>query len=147
MALRSSDYSHGCIDSLLAQPKNLAIPPADSLQLILKIKQIALHFFEDLSYGNKAPSLDFIGVKNPVKDAKLVAQVEAAWAGNSLASLANLLYTRVPEVNSLIEALAHWNEAERWKNRIYWTRFRNIVGFMLSKKSTSRDCQYSPSGT
>ncbi len=115
MALRSSDYSHGCIDSLLAQPKNLAIPPADSLQLIGKIKQIALHFFEDLSYGNKAPSLDFIGVKNPVKDAKLEAQVEAAWAGNSLASLAKLLYTRVPEVNSLIEALAHWTEAEPWK--------------------------------
>lgn len=115
MALRSSDYSHGCIDSLLAQPKNLAISPADSLQLIGKIKQIALHFFEDLSYGNKAPSLDFIGVKNPVKDAKLEAQVEAAWAGNSLASLAKLLYTRVLEVNSLIEALAHWTEAEPWK--------------------------------
>ncbi len=88
MALRSNDYPHGRIDSLLTLSKNLAGKSGDSLELISEMKQLAIHFFEGRAYGNKAPELEFVGVKNSVKDPMLEAKVEAAWAGNSLGLLA-----------------------------------------------------------
>ena len=115
MALRSNDYPHGRIDSLLALPKNLADKSGDSLQLISEIKQLAIHFFEDLAYGNKAPELDFVGVKNSVKDPKLDAKVEAAWAGNSLSLLAKSWAMRSPEISKLFAALADWTPENPWK--------------------------------
>ena len=115
LALRTSDYGHGCIDSLLARPKNLVMNSADSLQIIRDIKQVALHFFEDLRYGNKAPKLDFMGQKNSVKDPTLEAKVDEAWVGNSLGALAKSWTARSLEVQKLMEALARWTEADPWK--------------------------------
>lgn len=115
MALRSNDYPHGRIDSLLTLSKSLAAKSGDSLQLISEMKQLAIHFFEDLAYGNKAPELDFVGVKNSVKDPKLEAKVEAAWAGNSLGLLAKSWAMRSPEISKLFAALADWTPENPWK--------------------------------
>jgi hypothetical protein len=74
-----------------------------------------LHFFEDLSYGNKAPNLDFVGVKNPLQKQKLETSLEAAWLGNNLGSFAMNVRNRTAEISTLLEALAQGSADGPWK--------------------------------
>ena len=114
LALNSSDYPHGNLDSLLSRAW-IPLMKADTLQIDHQIKGLALHFFEDLSYGNKAPNLDFVGVKNPLQKQKLETSLEAAWLGNNLGSFAMKVRNRMVEISTLLEALAQGSVDGPWK--------------------------------
>jgi hypothetical protein len=109
--LNKSDYALTDIRKILTQP-NVLKTYKDSIATEVAIQKTAVHFFNDLAYGNTPPQLDYRGVKFYMTSFNIPALIKkhkqsiANEQSDNLESLVNELNNQSKEVKKLLDTLA-----------------------------------------
>ena len=113
IALTKSDYNRVVIKKLVLYPHSL-LNYKDSLIAELSIQKTATHFFNDLAYGNKPPSLDYRGAKFDLIAYNVPALIQSYLQSNQLGQLVQLLNQSNIEVKTILDSL---NRLQKSKNK------------------------------
>ncbi|MEY3619891.1 MAG: hypothetical protein RLZZ391_257 [Bacteroidota bacterium] len=123
--LNKSDYALTDIRKILTQSNPLKTYK-DSIAAEVGIQKTAVHFFNDLAYGNTPPQLDYRGVKFYMTSFNIPALIKEYKQSNSneqshqLESLVDLLNNQSIEVKKLLDTLAVLQNAKaKNKNTIH----------------------------
>ena len=114
-ALDKSDYNTIAIKRLTQHPENL-LNYKDSLAIELAIQKTATHFFNDLAYGNKPPSLDYRGAKFDMIAYNIPALIKMYHQKNQLSNLVEDLNQKSIEVKMILDTL-HSLQKSSYKNQ------------------------------
>lgn len=104
VALNRSDYNRTAINKFNFNPKSI-LNYKDSLTTELSIQRTATHFFNDLAYGNKPPSLDYRGVKFDMIAFNVPALIQSYLQSNRLRQLVQVLNQSNIEVKTILDSL------------------------------------------
>jgi hypothetical protein len=104
VALNKSDYNTAAIKKLIYQPASI-LNYKDSLTTELSIQKTATHFFNDLAYGNKPPSLDYRGAKFDMIAYNVPALIQSHLQSNRLGQLVQVLNQSTIEVKTILDSL------------------------------------------
>jgi murein L,D-transpeptidase YcbB/YkuD len=106
LGLRPTDYP------LTALVKKLAFlsKRADSLDVELKITELAIRFFNDIATGNSPPGLGYNGSGYKPNCDLVPALLAQHLAGDSLARLAEKLMPALPEISALLKQVKWFNK-------------------------------------
>lgn len=104
LALNKSDYNILPIKQLIQQPKRLN-NYKDSIAAEVAIGKTATHFFNDLAYGNKPPSLDYHGAKFDMTTYNVPALIKSYNQLNQLGQLVIFFNEKSIEVKKILDTL------------------------------------------
>ena len=104
LALDKSDYNAVPVKKFIQDPESL-LNYKDSLFTELAIQKTATHFFNDLAYGNKPPSLDYRGAKFDMTAYNIPALIKTYNQNNQLQKLAEDLKQKSIEVKMILDTL------------------------------------------
>ena len=104
VALNKSDYNKTIINKFNYNPKSI-LNYKDSLTAELSIQRTATHFFNDLAYGNKPPSLDYRGAKFDMIAFNVPALIQTYLQSNRLGQLVQILNQSNIEVKTILDSL------------------------------------------
>jgi murein L,D-transpeptidase YcbB/YkuD len=104
VALNKSDYNRTAINKFNFNPKSI-LNYKDSLATELSIQRTATHFFNDLAYGNKPPSLDYRGAKFDMIAFNVPALIQSYLESNRLRQLVQVLNQNNIEVKTILDSL------------------------------------------
>ena len=120
MGLRESDYQYILIESLrngTVQLKNIS----DSVKAEIQITDAALHFYNDLVYGNIAPPLAFKGITEMPVCFDIPALLNEHINNNNLKSFSSFVTPALTEISSLQHKI-------KWFNVLLATEnFREVI--------------------
>ena len=103
-ALNKSDYNTISIKRLIQQPENI-VNYKDSIATEMGIQKTAIHFFNDLAYGNKPPMLDYRGAKFEMTAFNIPALIKFYNQSNALIQLVEVLNKKSLEVTKILDTL------------------------------------------
>jgi murein L,D-transpeptidase YcbB/YkuD len=104
LALNASDYNTVAIKKMIVNPQNI-LNYKDSLTAELSIQKIAIHFFNDLAYGNKPPSLDYRGAKFEMIAYNVPALIKIYLQKNQLSQLVQVFNQNSMEIKKIMDSL------------------------------------------
>ena len=104
VALNKSDYNKTIINKFNYNPKSI-LNYKDSLTAELSIQRTATHFFNDLAYGNKPPSLDYRGAKFDMIAFNIPELIQSYLQSNRLGQLVQVLNQSNIEVKTILDSL------------------------------------------
>jgi lipoprotein-anchoring transpeptidase ErfK/SrfK len=104
LALFPSDYNTVAIKKWVRSPNSI-LNYKDSLTTELSIQRTAIHFFNDLAYGNKPPSLDYRGAKFDLIAYNIPALIQSYLQSNQLGQLVQVLNQSNIEVKTILDSL------------------------------------------
>jgi murein L,D-transpeptidase YcbB/YkuD len=104
LALSPSDYNTVAIKKMIHKPGSI-LNYKDSLITELSIQKTATHFFNDLAYGNKPPSLDYRGAKFDMIAYNVPALIKTYLQANQLEQLVQVLNQSNIEVKTILDSL------------------------------------------
>lgn len=104
LALNASDYNTTAIKKWMRNPKSI-LNYKDSLITELSIQKTATHFFNDLAYGNKPPSLDYRGAKFDLIAYNVPALIKAYLQKNQLSQLVQVFNQNSMEIIKILDSL------------------------------------------
>lgn len=104
VALNQSDYNIDGIKNFIHSPQAI-LNYKDSLRTELSIQKTATHFFNDLAYGNKAPSLDYRGAKFDMIAFNVPALIQTYLQSNQLGQLVQVFNQSSIEVKTILDSL------------------------------------------
>ena len=104
LALNPSDYNNVAIKKWMRNPQSL-LNYKDSLITELAIQKTATHFFNDLAYGNKPPSLDYRGAKFDMIAYNVPALIKTYLQKNQLGQLVQVFNQKSMEVKKIMDSL------------------------------------------
>ena len=104
LALNTFDYNTIAIKKFIRDPK-FVLNYKDSLTTELSIQKTATHFFNDLAYGNKPPSLDYRGVKFDMIAYNVPALINAYLQRNQLSQLVQVFNQNSMEIKKIMDSL------------------------------------------
>ncbi len=113
VALNPSDYNTAAIKMFIQNPASI-LNYKDSLRTELSIQKTATHFFNDLAYGNKPPSLDYRGAKFDMIAYNVPALIQSYLYSNQLGQLVQVLNQSNIEVKTILKSL---NRLQKSKNK------------------------------
>lgn len=113
VALNPSDYNTAAIKMFIQNPASI-LNYKDSLRTELSIQKTATHFFNDLAYGNKPPSLDYRGAKFDMIAYNVPALIQSYLYSNQLGQLVQVLNQSNIEVKTILDSL---NRLQKSKNK------------------------------
>jgi lipoprotein-anchoring transpeptidase ErfK/SrfK len=113
VALNPSDYNTAAIKMFIQNPASI-LNYKDSLRTELSIQKTATHFFNDLAYGNKPPSLDYRGAKFDMIAYNVPALIQSYLQSNQLGQLVQVLNQSNIEVKTILDSL---NRLQKSKNK------------------------------
>lgn len=103
-ALNKNDYNTIALKKRLKAGGMLS-SYKDSLKAEMAIQKTATHFFNDLAYGNKPPSLDYRGAKFDMTTFNVPALIKTYLQLNQLGALASALNQNATEVKKILDTL------------------------------------------
>ena len=103
-ALDKTDYNTVPIKKYIQYPQSI-LNYKDSLSIEMAIQKTATHFFNDLAYGNKPPSLDYRGAKFDMTAYNIPALIKTYHQTNQLQKLAEELNQKSKEVIMILDTL------------------------------------------
>lgn len=103
-ALYKRDYTTSAFKKII-QPGIVLSNYKDSLSVELAIQKTATHFFNDLAYGNKPPSLEYRGAKFDLIAYNVPALIQTYLQLNQLGALAKALNQSCMEVKKILDSL------------------------------------------
>ena len=115
LALNASDYNTVAIKKWMRNPQSL-LNYKDSLTTELSIQKTATHFFNDLAYGNKPPSLDYRGAKFNLIAYNVPALIKTYLLKNQLSQLVQVFNQNSMEVKKIMDSL-HTLQKSNKKNQ------------------------------
>jgi murein L,D-transpeptidase YcbB/YkuD len=104
LALNPSDYNTVAIKKWMRNPQSL-LNYKDSLITELSIQKTATHFFNDLAYGNKPPSLDYRGAKFDMIAYNVPALIKTYLQKNQLSQLVQVYNQNSMEIKKIMDSL------------------------------------------
>jgi L,D-transpeptidase YcbB len=104
LALNQTDYNTVAIKKFIRDPKSNT-NYKDSLTTELSIQRTAIHFFNDLAYGNKPPSLDYRGAKFDMVAYNVPALLKTYLHTNQLNQLVQVFNQSNIEVKTILDTL------------------------------------------
>lgn len=104
VALDKSDYNTTAIKKFIQYPASI-LNYKDSLTTELSIQKAATHFFNDLAFGNKPPSLDYRGAKFDIIAYNVPALIQSYLQSNRLGQLVQVLNQSNIEVKTILDSL------------------------------------------
>jgi len=104
LALNPSDYNTVAIKKWIRNPQSIQ-NYKDSLITELAIQKTATHFFNDLAYGNKPPSLDYRGAKFDMIAYNVPALIKTYLQKNQLGQLVQVFNQKSMEVKKIMDSL------------------------------------------
>lgn len=104
IALFPSDYNTVAIKKWIRSPNSI-LNYKDSLTSEMSIQRTATHFFNDLAYGNKPPSLDYRGAKFDLITFNVPALIQSYLQSNQLGQLVQVLNQSNIEVKTILDSL------------------------------------------
>jgi murein L,D-transpeptidase YcbB/YkuD len=104
LALNPSNYNTAAIKKFIRNPASI-LNYKDSLTTELSIQKTATHFFNDLAYGNKPPSLDYRGAKFDLIAYNVPALIQSYLQSNQLGQLVQVLNQSNIEVKTILDSL------------------------------------------
>jgi lipoprotein-anchoring transpeptidase ErfK/SrfK len=103
-ALNASDYNTVTIKNIIRNPHSI-LNYKDSLTIELSIQKTATHFFNDLAYGNKPPSLDYRGAKFDMIAYNVPALIKTYLQKNQLNQLVQVFNQNSIEIKKIMDSL------------------------------------------
>lgn len=113
VALNQSDYNTTALKKFIHYPASI-LNYKDSLATELSIQKTATHFFNDLAFGNKPPSLDYRGAKFDMIAYNVPALIQSYLQSNQLEELVQVLNQSNIEVKTILDSL---NRLQKSKNK------------------------------
>ncbi len=104
LALNPSDYNTVAIKKFIHKPQSIQ-NYKDSLITELSIQKTATHFFNDLAYGNRPPSLDYRGAKFDLIAYNVPSLIKTYLQKNQLAQLVQVFNQNSIEVKKIMDSL------------------------------------------
>ena len=104
IALFPSDYNTVAIKKWIRSPNSI-LNYKDSLTTEMSIQRTATHFFNDLAYGNKPPSLDYRGAKFDLITFNIPSLIQSYLQSNQLGQLVQVLNQSNIEVKTILDSL------------------------------------------
>lgn len=104
LALNASDYNTVAIKKMIRNPYSI-LNYKDSLTTELSIQKTATHFFNDLAYGNKPPSLDYRGAKFDMIAYNVPALIKTYLQKNQLSKLVQVFNQNSMEIKKIMDSL------------------------------------------
>lgn len=114
-ALNISDYNHTYLEKIIKEGKQWR-NATDSMKADSIVNRIAMHFFNELAYGNKKPVLGYEGVSFKLNTINVADLLTTYLKRNGLNKLVQLLNTSSPEVKIILDTLNRLQLASN-KNR------------------------------
>lgn len=105
VALDKSDYNTIAIKKMIRHPVSI-LNYKDSLTIEMSIQKTAIHFFNDLAYGNKPPILDYRGAKFDMIAFNIPVLIQSYLHSNRLAQLVQMMHRNCVEVKIILDSLA-----------------------------------------
>jgi hypothetical protein len=112
LALNASDYNTVAIKKMIRNPYSI-LNYKDSLTTELSIQKTATHFFNDLAYGNKPPSLDYRGAKFDMIAYNVPALIKTYLQKNQLSQLVQVFNQNSMEIKKIIDSLHALQKASK----------------------------------
>lgn len=106
--LMEEDYQYDFIKSFLNK-KILLNTADDSLHAEIKFTEAAIHFYNDIAFGNTKPSFGYDGLKYAPEYLNITALLAHSISANTLPSLSRLLSGTLPEITALQQKLTWFN--------------------------------------
>ena len=116
LALNATDYNTVAIKKWMRNPQSI-LNYKDSLITELAIQKTATHFFNDLAYGNKPPSLDYRGAKFDMIAYNVPALIKTYLQKNQLGLLVQVFSQNNMEVKKIMDSL-HALQKSSKKNQV-----------------------------
>jgi len=104
LALNTFDYNTVAIKKFIHNPK-FVLNYKDSLTTELSIQKTAIHFFNDLAYGNKPPSLEYRGARFDLIAYNVPALINTYLQIKQLKQLVQLFNQNCLEVKKIMDSL------------------------------------------
>ena len=112
LALNASDYNTVAIKKMIRNPYSI-LNYKDSLTTELSIQKTATHFFNDLAYGNKPPSLDYRGAKFDMIAYNVPALIKTYLQKNQLSQLVQVFNQNSMEIKKIMDSLHTLQKASK----------------------------------